>query len=229
MRSATSSTSSSSSSAGNARLAQPSSHRLDARDRVAGEHHLHGRAHAEEPGVEVHVGHAEAHRRVAHLGVLGHVDEVAAGGELAAAGQAVAVHLGDDRLGQVPDAHPALGDVARPLALAAGACSAACRGPRCRRRGRSRPRTTGPAPRMIVTRTSGSSSAAWSASMQVAAQRVVQRVALLGPVQGDAPHPRRGVVDDDQRGSAAVDGLGAGRRVARAVVARGGGAHLIAL
>ena len=69
--------------------------------------------------MELHVGHAEAHRRVAHLGVLGHVDEVAAGGQLAAAGQAVAVHLGDDRLGQVPDAHPALGHVAGPLAVAA--------------------------------------------------------------------------------------------------------------
>ena len=71
-------------------------------------------------GVEVHVGHAEAHRGVAHLGVLGDVDEVAAGRQLAATGEAVAVHLGDDRLGEVPDAHPALGDVARPLALAAG-------------------------------------------------------------------------------------------------------------
>ena len=92
-------------------------HGLDAGDRVAGDHHLHGRPHPEEPGVELHVGHAEAHRRVAHLGVLGHVDEVAAGGQLAAAGQAVAVHLRDHRLGQVPDPHPRLGDVAGPVAL----------------------------------------------------------------------------------------------------------------
>ena len=68
--------------------------------------------------MEVHVGHAEAHGRVAHLRVVGHVDEVAAGGELASAGQAVAVHLRDDRLGHVPDAHPGVGHVARPLTLA---------------------------------------------------------------------------------------------------------------
>ena len=66
--------------------------------------------------MELHVGRAEPHRRIADLGVLGDVDEVAAGGELAAAGEAVAVHLRDHRLGQVPDAHPALGDVAGPLA-----------------------------------------------------------------------------------------------------------------
>ena len=116
---ATSITASSSSSAGNARLAHPRCDGLDAVDRVAGEHHLHRLAHAEEPRVEVHVGHAEAHRGIAHLRVLGDVDEVAAGGELAAAGEAVAVHLGDHRLGQVPDAHPALGDVAGPVAVAA--------------------------------------------------------------------------------------------------------------
>ena len=67
--------------------------------------------------MEVHVGDAEAHRRIADLGVLGHVDQVAAGRQLAAAGQAVAVHLGDDRLRQIPDAHPSVGDVARPLTL----------------------------------------------------------------------------------------------------------------
>src|SRR4029453_13794361 len=66
------------------------------------------------PRVEVHVGHAEAHGRVADLGVVGDVHEVAAGRQLAAPGQAVAVHLGDLRLGQVPDVHPALGHVAGP-------------------------------------------------------------------------------------------------------------------
>src|SRR4051794_13450693 len=39
-------------------------HGLGARDRVPGHHHLHGRPHAQEPGVELHVGHAEAHGRV---------------------------------------------------------------------------------------------------------------------------------------------------------------------
>ena len=118
MRSATSSTSSSSSASGKARLAQP--RRTASTPEIESPVTIISMAARmpEEPGVEVHVGHAEAHRRVAHLGVLGDVDEVAAGGQLAAAGQAVAVHLGDHRLGQVPDAHPRLGDVAGPLALA---------------------------------------------------------------------------------------------------------------
>ena len=93
---------------------------LDPRDRVSRDHHLHGLAHADEPRVEMHVGHAEAHRRVAHLRVLGDVHQVAAGGELAAARQAVAVHLRDHRLGQVPDAHPTLGDVTRPRPFSPG-------------------------------------------------------------------------------------------------------------
>ena len=97
----------------------PALDRLDAVDRVAGEHHLHRFAHPEEPRVEVHVGNAEAHRRVAHLRVLGHVHEVATGRELAPAGEAVTVHLRDHRLGEIPDAHPTLGDVARPRAFAA--------------------------------------------------------------------------------------------------------------
>ena len=151
IRCATASTSSSRSASGNARLAQPSRTASTPGDRVAGDHHLHGRPHPEEPGVELHVGHAEAHRRVAHLGVLGHVDEVATGGQLAAAGQAVAVHLGDHRLGQVPDPHPRLGDVAGPVPLAGGgevrhleALVPAARGrsrprSRCRRRARSTP------------------------------------------------------------------------------------------
>ena len=63
------------------------------------------------------VGHAEADGRVTHLRVVGHVDEVAAGGELAAAGETEAVHLGDHRLAELPDAHPSLGDVTRPMAV----------------------------------------------------------------------------------------------------------------
>ena len=93
--------------------------RLDAGDGVAGEHHLHRLAHAEEPGMEVHVGHTEAHRGISHLRVLGHVDEIATRRELARAREAVAVHLGDHGLGEIPDAHPAFGDVARPRAFTA--------------------------------------------------------------------------------------------------------------
>src|SRR4030095_12203822 len=93
--------------------------RLDSGERIAREHHLHRLAHADEPGVEVVVGHAEAHRRVSHLCVVGHVDEVTAGGELAAARKAVAVHLRDHGLAELPDAHPACRHVARPVAVTA--------------------------------------------------------------------------------------------------------------
>jgi len=58
--------------------------------------------------MEVGVGHAKAHGRAARLGVVGHIDEVAAGRELGAARQAVAVYLGDHGLCELPDAHPPL-------------------------------------------------------------------------------------------------------------------------
>ena len=66
----------------------------------------------------MHVRNAEPHGGVAHLRVLGNEDQVAAGGELTPSGQAVPVHLGDHRLGQIPDTHPAVRDVPRPGTLA---------------------------------------------------------------------------------------------------------------
>src|SRR5439155_6257052 len=51
---------------------------LDAGDGITEQHHLHGPAHAEEHRVVLPVGRRDdAHDRVADLGVLGHVDEVA--------------------------------------------------------------------------------------------------------------------------------------------------------
>ena len=173
-------------------------HGLGAGDRVAGDHHLHGGAHAEQPGVELHVGHAEADRGVAHLGVGGHVDEVAPGGQLAAAGQAVAVDLGDDRLLQVPDAHPGLGDVPGPLALA--------------RRGEVRVLVALVAAAEVVAGREARAGAADDRHVDVVvevgglerldeltAERVVQGVALLGPVEREAAHVGGGVVDEDER------------------------------
>ena len=61
----------------------------------------------------------EARGRVADLGVRGDVDQVAARRQLSSSRQAIAVHLGDDGLGEVPDPEPAVDDVARPLARAA--------------------------------------------------------------------------------------------------------------
>ena len=142
------------------------------------------------------VGHAEAHRRVAHLRVVGHVDEVAAGGELAAAGEAVAVHLRDHRLAELPDAHPALRDVARPVAvtarcvpgelLALVAAAELVAG----REALARAAHDHHAHVRILVRLA-------QRREDRAAQRVVERVALLGAVQRDAPHVRRGIVDEN--------------------------------
>ena len=93
---------------------------LAAGHRVARQHQFHGAAHADQPGVILHVGRAhQPHRRIADLGVVGDVDDIAGGGEFGAAGKAIAVHLRDHGLGEIPDPEPALDDVARPLAGAA--------------------------------------------------------------------------------------------------------------
>ncbi len=171
-------------------------HRFDTRDRVAGEHHLHRLAHTEEPRVEVHVGDSEPHRGIPHLRVLGHVDEVATGRELARAREAVAVHLRDHRLCEIPDAHPALGDVSRPRALAAGrvvrhllalvpATEVVARGERRARTADDRDRHA----RVLVVGAQGVENRT--------AQRMDEAVALLGPVHRDAAHAWSRLVDDD--------------------------------
>ena len=174
-------------------------HRLGARERVAGDHHLHGGPHADEPGVEVHVGHAEAHRRVAHLGVLGHVDEVAAGGELAAAGQAVAVHLGDHRLGQVPDAHPRLGDVAGPVALAARGEVRHVEALVAAAEVVARRRSTVPAPRTIDTRTRGRRRRPAARSIRSPRSGWFRALRFSGRLRVIRRTPGRRVVDEDER------------------------------
>ena len=65
----------------------------------AGQHHLHGAAYADYPRIKLVVRRAHGtHRRIAYLRILGDVDQIAAGRELGATGQAIAVHLGDQRL-----------------------------------------------------------------------------------------------------------------------------------
>jgi len=67
--------------------------------------------------MKLHVRRAHgSHRRVADLRILSHIDQVAGGSEFAAASQAIAVHLGNDRLAQVPDAERAFDDMTGPLA-----------------------------------------------------------------------------------------------------------------
>ena len=50
-------------------------------------------------------------------GVVGQVDEVAGRGQFGAPGHGVAVDLGNDWLGQVPQRQPAVGDVAGPASV----------------------------------------------------------------------------------------------------------------
>ena len=71
------------------------------------------------PGVvnDVDRGHG-ANGRVANDGVFSHEHEVAHGREFGAAGEAVAVHLRDDGLGQFPDLPVAAEQVLGPLPLA---------------------------------------------------------------------------------------------------------------
>ena len=84
--------------------------------RVTGEDHLLGLAHRQVPREPAVVGRRHvADRRVADEGVVGDDEEIAVGGELAPTGEAVAVGLGDDDLGEVPDQEVAGVEVAGPL------------------------------------------------------------------------------------------------------------------
>src|SRR5262249_4963504 len=62
--------------------------------------------------------------RVAEAGVLGAEDQVAHAGQLAAAGQTVAVHLRDNRLAVVPHPQPALDALAQTVAVLGDAAAA---------------------------------------------------------------------------------------------------------
>ena len=197
MRDAISSVRSSSSLGREHARGEPALDGLGAAERVAGEHHLHALAHPAHPRVVLQVGRAEPHRGVADLGVLGDVDDVAPGGELAATREAVAVHLCDHRLREVPDAGPVAGDLTLELTFAG-------REPVGGRAG------VGRIAAEVVARGEALARAADDRHAHVgigvgfaereddlAAQRRVERVALLGPVQRDAPHHRRGVVHQD--------------------------------
>ena len=56
------------------------------------------------------------HWRIADLGIFGDIDQVTGGRQFRASGQAPTMHLGNDRLGQVPDAKTALDHMPSPLA-----------------------------------------------------------------------------------------------------------------
>ena len=184
-------------------IGQPDARGLGAGHRIAGEHQLHGVAHAGEPGMELGVGRAhEAHRRIADLRVLRHVDEVAGGGQLAAAGQAIPVHLGDHRLGEVPDLEPPVHHVARPVPVAP--------------RGGIGP-PLGEIGAEIIARGEADAGAphdghahrlvpvgAAERVEELAAKLVAERIALLGAVERHPAHARSRGVDHDE----AVRGAG---------------------
>ena len=148
--------------------------------------------------MELHVGHPEADRGVAHPRVRGHVDEVAPGGQLAAAGQAVAVHLRDHGLLQVPDPHPGLGDVAGPVPLAGrgevGVVVALVAAAEVVPGREARARTPHDRHVDVVVEVSG-----LERLDELAPEGVVQRVALLGPVERETADVGGGVVDEDER------------------------------
>ena len=103
----------SSSSAGTASEASPHSTARRAVDRVAGEQQALGALQAE--AVHPHRRRRRAphaRRRVADAAVLGADDEVRAQREVGAAGDAVAVDLGDDRLGRAPQRHVGVDEAA---------------------------------------------------------------------------------------------------------------------
>src|SRR5215472_15304221 len=159
------------------------------RKRIARQHHFHGLAHANEPGMEVVVGHAEADGWISHLRIVGDIDQIATRGELAPASKAVAVHLGDHRLGELPDTHPALRYVPRPMPFA----------------GRREPReflSRVSAPQVVsrregATRTPEHHDAYLGILIRLlqrrddlAAESVVQGIALLGAIERDPSNLR---------------------------------------
>ena len=169
--------------------------RLGARDGVAGQEHLHRRPHPEEPRMKLVVGRAhEARGRVADLGVFRDVHQIAARRQLAAPGQAIPVHLGHDGLGEVPDPEPAVDDVARPLSRAArGVIRLVDRIVRAEVVASAEGRARAPQHGHLHARLGV---CLLERGENGAAQLVVQRIALLGPVHREAPDAGARVIDD---------------------------------
>ena len=178
-------------------------HRLDPADGVTGNHHLHCAAHAQEPNVEVHIRHPEPDSWVAHPGVLGHVNQVAARRQFATSGEAPPVDLGDDRLGQVPDSHPTVGHVPGPLSITRGR--------------RERQIVALVCASQVVTGREAGAGSPDDGHLDVGIgvvvdKRVEQRppegmaqgVALLRPIQGDPPNAGVRLVDEDHAGACAA-------------------------
>jgi serine/threonine protein kinase len=85
-------------------------------DRIARQHELHPESRAEEPCMPLHVGSPESDGRITDLCVVGDINEIATRGELRRAGKTVTMDLGDDGLGEIPNAHPRLRHLTRVAA-----------------------------------------------------------------------------------------------------------------
>lgn len=147
--------------------------------------------------MELHVRRThQPHGRVTDLRIVGDVDEIAGRREFGAAGEAIAMHRSDHRLGQVPDAEPAFDDVPRPLPgtarriiglvlpivgaeIVAGA------------EGGTRAAQDADANRGIAVR-------GLQRGENGTAQGIVERIALFRPIHGKAMYARRGLVDQQQ-------------------------------
>lgn len=171
---------------------------LDSAHRIAGQHQFHGAAHADQPRMKLHVGRAhQPHRRIADLRILGDEHHVAGGGELRAAGKAIAMHLRDHRLGEIPDREPAVHHMARPLSGTASGViglAGAVVGRQivpCRKR-RARPAHDHHRDVRIAI-------GGLQRLENLLAQQIAERVALLRPVEGDTPHPRQRIVNENMR------------------------------
>src|SRR3546814_3379249 len=69
-----------------------------------------------QPGENLVVRRAhEADRRIADLGVIRDIDQVACRGEFASTGEAIAVNLRNERLGEIPHPETAFHDMAAPI------------------------------------------------------------------------------------------------------------------
>ena len=160
--------------------------------------------------MELHVRHAEPDRRIADASVVGDVDEVAARRELAPTGHAPAVDLGDHGLRQIPDAHPRVGDVSRPVSLAArgevGLGEAAVSVAQLVAGGEARARTPHDRDadlRVVV--------GLRQRVQEFTSHRMVECVPLVRTVQGQASDPVPGIVDQqDALRRCAVVGIGHG-------------------
>lgn len=170
--------------------------RLRAGDGIAGQHHFHRAAHAHQMREELIVRRAHAaDHRIAYLCVVSDVNQIAGRGELGAAGQAIAVHLGDDRLRKIPHAKETLDHMPCPAAVAAGRVKRTvflivCLEIIARREAAAGATNDGDANVRINV-------ILLQRRVHLAAERIVERVSCLWSIERNARHAVRRLIDND--------------------------------